>query len=84
MARLLEERRRLKERYPSLALVDLDTREVRSSLASYDVLLEARDICEGSCGRGEACPTGMCRPPGPKKLEFICSYCSKQLIYIFN
>lgn len=70
MTKLFEERRRLKERYPSLALLDLDMLEVRASLASYEVLLESRDICEGSCGRGEACPTGMCRPPGPKKLYF--------------
>lgn len=66
--RLAEERRRLKERYPSLALIEIDQEQCRISLMSYENLLLSKDICEGNCGMGETCPTGMCtRSPSIKR-----------------
>ncbi|KAJ8965750.1 hypothetical protein NQ317_016885 [Molorchus minor] len=59
--RLLEERRRLKERYPSLALVFRDQEQCALMLNNYEELLQSRSICEGKCALGEQCPTGVCR-----------------------
>ncbi|CAG9561342.1 unnamed protein product [Danaus chrysippus] len=59
--KLVEERRRLKERYPSLALADSDLSECRVMLDSYQTMLNQRTICEGKCSMGRQCPTGVCR-----------------------
>ncbi|CAH2039486.1 unnamed protein product, partial [Iphiclides podalirius] len=59
--KLVEERRRLKERYPSLALADRDLAECRVMLDSYQVMLRQKTICEGKCAMGRQCPTGVCR-----------------------
>ncbi|CAH0729896.1 unnamed protein product, partial [Brenthis ino] len=59
--KLVEERRRLKERYPSLALADSDLAECRVMLDSYQTMLNQRTICEGKCAMGRQCPTGVCR-----------------------
>lgn len=59
--RLVEERRRLKERYPSLALVYKDQEQCALMLNNYQELLQSRTICEGNCALGETCPTGLCR-----------------------
>ncbi|KAF5287865.1 hypothetical protein FQA39_LY15641 [Lamprigera yunnana] len=59
--RILEERRRLKERYPSLALVKQDDEQCAMMLNNYEQLLLSRNICEGRCVMGEECPTGVCR-----------------------
>ncbi|XP_063535654.1 dual specificity protein phosphatase 22-like isoform X1 [Cydia strobilella] len=59
--KLVEERRRLKERYPSLALADSDLSECRVMLDSYQTMLSQRTICEGKCSMGRQCPTGVCR-----------------------
>lgn len=56
--RLAEERRRLRERYPSMALEKLDRMKCMAALDNYEELLQNRDICEGNCVRGEKCPTG--------------------------
>ncbi|XP_022917928.1 dual specificity protein phosphatase 22 isoform X2 [Onthophagus taurus] len=61
--KLHEERRRLKERYPSLALVQIDREQCMLSLNNYEQLLSTRTICEGRCSMGERCPTGVCRTP---------------------
>ncbi|XP_077300443.1 dual specificity protein phosphatase 22-B [Arctopsyche grandis] len=66
--KLLEERRRLKERYPSLALAGSDERECQTSLTSYQAMLTSRDICEGRCTMGQTCPTGVCRNNSSKRL----------------
>lgn len=58
MYRLAEERRRLRERYPSMALEKLDRMKCMAALDNYEELLQNRDICEGNCVRGEKCPTG--------------------------
>ncbi|KAJ3663012.1 hypothetical protein Zmor_007324 [Zophobas morio] len=55
------ERRRLKERYPSLALVHIDREQCSLMLNNYEELLQNRSICEGRCVMGEECPTGICR-----------------------
>ncbi|KAL1517569.1 hypothetical protein ABEB36_001314 [Hypothenemus hampei] len=65
--RLLEERRRLKERYPSLALVYKDQEQCALMLNNYEELLQSRSICEGKCALGEMCPTGLCRPSGTQR-----------------
>lgn len=57
----LQERRRLKERYPSLALVKQDEEQCALMLNNYEKLLLSRNICEGRCAMGEECPTGVCR-----------------------
>ncbi|XP_052754932.1 dual specificity protein phosphatase 22 isoform X1 [Galleria mellonella] len=59
--KLVEERRRLKERYPSLALTDRDLSECRIMLDSYQTMLSEKTICEGKCAMGRQCPTGVCR-----------------------
>lgn len=53
-----QERRRLKERFPSLALCGNDRQECNLALNNYEELLSNRDICEGNCSRGQDCPTG--------------------------
>ncbi|XP_059607779.1 dual specificity protein phosphatase 15 isoform X2 [Phlebotomus argentipes] len=58
--KLLEERKRLKERFPSLALELADRQQCNDALNNYEELLSNKDICEGHCVRGEVCPTGMC------------------------
>lgn len=58
MYRLGEERRRLRERFPSTALEQLDRAKCLSALDNYEELLQNKDICEGNCVRGEKCPTG--------------------------
>ncbi|CAG4947155.1 unnamed protein product [Parnassius apollo] len=57
--KLVEERRRLKERYPSLALADSDLAECRVMLDSYQDMLKQKTICEGKCAMGRQCPTGL-------------------------
>ncbi|CAG9818917.1 unnamed protein product [Phaedon cochleariae] len=57
----MQERRRLKERYPSLALVYKDQEQIAMMLNNYEELLQSRTICEGRCALGERCPTGVCR-----------------------
>ncbi|TDG40665.1 hypothetical protein AWZ03_012915 [Drosophila navojoa] len=60
--KLSEERRRLRERFPSSALEQLDRVKCSVALDSYQELLQNRDICEGNCSRGEKCPTGAVNP----------------------
>ncbi|XP_068086043.1 dual specificity protein phosphatase 22-like [Anabrus simplex] len=66
--KLQEERRRLKERYPSLALVAIDDEHCRHMLRSYQILIQSRDLCEGDCALGQTCPTGMCRSNSGKSV----------------
>ncbi|XP_002025603.2 dual specificity protein phosphatase 22 [Drosophila persimilis] len=54
--KLSEERRRLRERFPSSALEQLDRLKVATAL------LQNRDICEGNSSRGEKSPTDACIP----------------------
>lgn len=54
----MQERRRLKERFPSLVLGISDRDQCSHALNSYEQLLSNKDICEGNCSRGERCPTG--------------------------
>jgi atypical dual specificity phosphatase len=56
--RVVEERKRMKERYPSLALQLSDLDYCNTALESYNVLITNKDICNGECKRGENCPTG--------------------------
>lgn len=56
-----EERRRLRERYPSLALKHFDIMYCNEMLKSYDNLLTSKSICEGRCRlTRQSCPTGVC------------------------
>ncbi|XP_058829990.1 uncharacterized protein DDB_G0271670 [Topomyia yanbarensis] len=77
-SKLLEERIRLKERFPSLALEDNDKEQCFVALDNFEVLLENKGVCEGQCKFGKDCPTGICRsesrglrrkatPPSPRK-----------------
>ncbi|XP_034657199.1 uncharacterized protein LOC117894325 isoform X1 [Drosophila subobscura] len=66
--KLSEERRRLRERFPSTALEQLDRLKVATALNNYKELLQNRDICEGNCSRGEKCPTGVCNMDPTKGL----------------
>lgn len=56
----LQERRRLKERFPSIALAKQDERHCQQMLKSYQKLVIAKHLCEGNCPKGEVCPTGIC------------------------
>ncbi|XP_055312819.1 mucin-5AC [Sitodiplosis mosellana] len=58
--KLPEERRRLRERFPTLTMESLDKDECAVALTSYQQLLLNNDICEGNCVRGQSCPTGVC------------------------
>ncbi|EDS45717.1 jnk stimulatory phosphatase [Culex quinquefasciatus] len=60
-SKLLEERKRLKERFPSLALESNDREQCFVALDQYEVLLENKGVCEGQCKFGKDCPTGICR-----------------------
>ncbi|XP_058796395.1 dual specificity protein phosphatase 15-like isoform X3 [Phymastichus coffea] len=64
--RLQDERRRLRERYPSRALASQDAEACRQTLLSYEGLALNREVCEGKCALGRACPTGLCRQPGKR------------------
>ncbi|XP_023178158.1 protein phosphatase Slingshot isoform X3 [Drosophila hydei] len=66
--KLSEERRRLRERFPSSALEQLDRVKCAMALDSYQELLQNKDICEGNCSRGEKCPTGVCNMDPTKGL----------------
>ncbi|XP_037936354.1 tyrosine-protein phosphatase vhp-1 isoform X2 [Teleopsis dalmanni] len=66
--RLIEERRRLRERFPSLALEQLDYSKCVDALELHDTLLKKKDICEGNCARSEKCPTGVCNMDPAKGL----------------
>lgn len=65
--KLMEERRRLKERYPSLALVSTDQEQCALMLNNYEELLKDGGVCEGRCAMGQVCPTGVCRQPTQKR-----------------
>ncbi|XP_051169449.1 dual specificity protein phosphatase 15-like isoform X2 [Leptopilina boulardi] len=67
--RLQEERRRLKERFPSLALASSDGEACRATLRNYETLALAREVCEGKCAMGRPCPTGLCRQPSKRALR---------------
>ncbi|XP_066582561.1 dual specificity protein phosphatase 15-like [Prorops nasuta] len=60
-SRLQDERRRLKERFPSLALAEEDAEICEVTLRNYDVLIETREVCKGKCPMGRQCPSGLCR-----------------------
>uniref|UniRef100_A0A182K9B9 Dual specificity protein phosphatase 22 n=1 Tax=Anopheles christyi TaxID=43041 RepID=A0A182K9B9_9DIPT len=59
--KLIEERRRMKERFPSLALELTDKEQCYLALDYYEELLESKGVCEGHCKFGKDCPTGICR-----------------------
>ncbi|XP_016843184.1 dual specificity protein phosphatase 15 isoform X1 [Nasonia vitripennis] len=67
--RLQEERRRLRERYPSLALSAQDAEICRQTLVSYEGMALAREVCEGNCAMGRTCPTGLCRQSSKRNLR---------------
>ncbi|XP_037905404.1 dual specificity protein phosphatase 15 isoform X4 [Hermetia illucens] len=66
MNRLAEERRRLRERFPSVALEQMDRDQCTTALCSYEEQLLNKDICEGNCSRTEKCPTGLCNTDNAK------------------
>lgn len=59
-SRVDEERRRMKERFPSLALYDTDQTYIYRALEHFDTMIATRDLCHFNCKRNENCPTGMC------------------------
>ncbi|XP_076658083.1 uncharacterized protein LOC143362107 isoform X2 [Halictus rubicundus] len=65
-SRLHEERRRIKERFPSLALAQADAEVCRTTLRNYETMALAREVCEGKCAMGRPCPTGLCRQPSKR------------------
>ncbi|KAL6257387.1 hypothetical protein P5V15_010959 [Pogonomyrmex californicus] len=68
-SRLQDERRRLKERFPSLALSESDAEACRSTLRNYETLALAKEVCEGKCAMGRTCPTGLCRQASKRTLR---------------
>lgn len=64
---MIQERRRLKERYPSLALVNRDKEQCALMLNNYEELLSSKTICEGRCTLGQECPTGVCRQASQRR-----------------
>ncbi|CAO1432464.1 unnamed protein product, partial [Diamesa serratosioi] len=59
--KVVEERRRMKERFPSLAIHQIDSDYIDRALVRFDAMISSRDLCEGLCKRNENCPTGVCR-----------------------
>jgi atypical dual specificity phosphatase len=53
-----EERRRMKERFPSLALRQSDLEYMYRALEHFDTMIASRDLCHYNCKRNENCPTG--------------------------
>ncbi|KYN10635.1 Dual specificity protein phosphatase 22 [Trachymyrmex cornetzi] len=68
-SRLQDERNRLKERFPSLALAESDAEACRSTLRNYETLALAKEVCEGKCAMGRTCPTGLCRQTTKRTLR---------------
>ena len=58
--RVDEERRRMKERFPSLALYESDQVYIYRALEHFETMIAARDLCHFNCKRNENCPTGTC------------------------
>lgn len=56
--RLMEERRRICERFPTKALELNDIAKCESAIEFYEHLLSYRAICEGNCAKKDQCPTG--------------------------
>lgn len=56
--RLVEERRRMKERFPSLAVRESDQEYIYRALEHFDKMIATRDLCHFNCKRNENCPTG--------------------------
>lgn len=68
--RLVAERLRLKERFPSVALQEQDRQNCEAAIKNYEEQLFRRDICEGRCvKRGEKCPTGECKKRRLSKIK---------------
>lgn len=57
-SRLDEERRRMKERFPSLAVRESDQEYIYRALEHFDKMIATRDLCHFNCKRNENCPTG--------------------------
>lgn len=57
--RKFQERRRLRERFPTVAMETSDKHQCTIALTSYERLLSNNDICEGNCAKGRHCPTGV-------------------------
>lgn len=53
-----EERMRMKERFPSLALRQSDIEYMYRALEHFETMIAARDLCHYNCKRNENCPTG--------------------------
>jgi len=53
-----EERRRMKERFPSLAVHSSDYEYICRALEHFDAMISSRDLCHFNCKRNENCPTG--------------------------
>lgn len=53
-----EERRRMKERYPSLAIRSSDIEYMYRAMEHFDTMIASRDLCHYNCKRNESCPTG--------------------------
>lgn len=56
--KLTEERRRMKERFPSLAIHDQDLDYIYRALEHFERMIATRDLCHFNCKRNENCPTG--------------------------
>lgn len=80
-----QERKRLKERFPSLALESNDREQCFVALDQYEVLLENKGVCEGQCKFGKDCPTGevgVCCSPTINVQTHEPNYLPSCLLYI--
>ncbi|XP_076030511.1 dual specificity protein phosphatase 22-like isoform X2 [Oratosquilla oratoria] len=60
--RLVDERRRLREKYHNLSLMEDDEDMAKQLLASYYHSMSQGEMCEGNCPPGVTCPRGLCHP----------------------
>ncbi|KAK8742802.1 hypothetical protein OTU49_001679, partial [Cherax quadricarinatus] len=60
--RMVEERRRLKAKYPDVTLEEGDEQTAKQLLASYYHSMSLGEMCEGNCPPGVTCPRGLCHP----------------------
>lgn len=66
-----EERRRMKERFPSLMLLESDQDYMYRALEHFDKMIATRDLCHFNCKRNENCPTGTPIPGFSDRFDYF-------------
>lgn len=81
--RLVEERKRMRERFPSRQLEIGDLQMCLIALQKYEHLLISHAICTANCGVGDRCPTGKYYFLPHKIYILVCGIISFRFWHIF-